>query len=66
MIKVGKRQERAKICKVCGKEGHGNYIKQHIESNHMEGVSLPCQLCDKLLRSRHALSNHISRYHKER
>ena len=66
MIQVGKRQERAKICKVCGKEGHGNYIKHHIESNHMEGVSIPCKLCDKKLRSRHALSNHILRYHKER
>ena len=65
MIQVGKRQERAKICKVCGIEGHGNYIKHHIESNHLEGVSIPCNLCDKMMRSRHALSLHMSRNHKE-
>ena len=65
MIQVGKRQERAKICKVCGIEGHGNYIKRHIESNHLEGVSIPCNLCDKMMRSRHALSLHMSRNHKE-
>ena len=61
MIKVGKQQKRAKICKICGKEGYATDIKRHIEAKHVEGVSLPCNLCDKILRSRNALLCHISR-----
>ena len=53
MIKVGKKQRRAKICKVCGKEGYSSDIKRHVEANHLEGVSVPCNLCDKILRWRH-------------
>ena len=64
MIKEGNRQKRAKICKPCGKEGPSTNIKQHIEANHLEGVSLPCNLCDKILRSRKVLRMHISRNHK--
>ena len=48
----------AKVCKVCGKEGHATDIKRHIENNHLEGVSIPCNLCDKRLRTRHALGRH--------
>ena len=55
MIQVGKQQKRAEICKVCGKEGYASDIKKHIEAKHVEGVSLPCNLCDKILRSRYAL-----------
>ena len=36
---------RAKICKVCGKEGQSMGIRDHIEANHLEGVSLPCNVC---------------------
>ena len=65
MIKVGNQQKRAKICKVCGKEGYLKDIKQHIEAKHLEGVSIPCNLCGKILRWRHALSYHISRNRKD-
>ena len=65
MIQFGNRQEHAKICKVCGKEGPATDIKRHIESNHLEGVSIPCNLCDKILRSRDALRTHIKRNHKK-
>ena len=65
MIKVGKKHQRAKICKVCGKEGYSSDIKRHVEANHLEGVSVPCNLCDKILRWRHALSYHISRNRKD-
>ena len=47
LIQEGKCQKRAKICKACGKEGPLSNIKQHIEANHLEGLSLPCNLCDK-------------------
>ena len=47
LIQKEKWQKRAKICKACGKEGPLSNIKQHIEANHLEGLSLPCNLCDK-------------------
>ena len=52
LIQEGKWQKRAKICKACGKEGPSTNIKQHIEANHLEGLSLPCNLCDKIFRSK--------------
>ena len=63
MIQSGKKQERAKMCKVCGKEGHGTDIKRHIENNHLEGVSIPCNLCDKTLSTRLALGRHRRSVH---
>ena len=60
----GGRQVRGKICKVCGKEGQSIDIKRHIEANHLEGVSLPCNQCDKTFRSRDAVRQHVSRRHK--
>ena len=61
----GKDKRRAQICKICGKEGHTTDIKRHIEHYHLEGVSIPCSLCDKILKSRRALSEHMSRNHKK-
>ena len=49
---------RADICKVCGKEGKGSAIKNHIEANHIEGIVLPCNLCEKTFRSRKTLREH--------
>ena len=46
------------ICKVCGKEGQGIAIRDHIEGNHLEGVSLPCNVCGKVFRSRCSLRKH--------
>ena len=51
---------KAHICKVCGKEGRGSVIKEHIESNHLDGIAIPCNLCGKTSRSRPALKTHIS------
>ena len=42
---------KAYICKVCGKEGVRSQIREHIEANHLEGISLRCKLCEKALRS---------------
>ena len=41
----------ADVCKVCGKEGFGRNIKDHIEANHLEGIVIPCSLCNKTFRS---------------
>ena len=46
------------LCKVCGKEGAGIAIRDHIEANHLEGVSLPCNICGKMFRSRCSLRKH--------
>ena len=46
------------ICMVCGKEGQGTAIRDHIEANHLEGVSLPCNVCGKDFRSRASLRKH--------
>ena len=35
------------ICNVCGKEGKGSNIKQHIEAVHIDGISAPCEICEK-------------------
>ena len=46
------------LCKVCGKEGQGPNIKDHIEANHLEGIIIPCNLCDKTFRSRNGFRQH--------
>jgi len=53
--------KRADVCNECGKEGIGRDLKDHIEAKHLEGVSIPCSLCDKFFRTRSAL-----RFHKKR
>ena len=52
------KQEKANICKVCGKEGQWVAIRDHIEANHLEGVSLQCNNCEKAFRSRSSLRMH--------
>ena len=60
----GGASKKAHICKVCGKEGRGSVIKEHIEANHLDGMAIPCNLCGKTSRSRHALKTHKHNYHK--
>ena len=54
---------KADVCKVCGKEGMGSAIKDHIEANHIEGIVIPCNLCEKTFRSRNALKIHNRSHH---
>ena len=56
---------RARICKVCGKEGGTTNIKNHIEANHITGISIPCDLCGKECKSRAAMAMHKSNYHRK-
>ena len=42
------------VCNVCGKESKQGNMKNHIEANHLEGISVPCNFCEKLFRSRNA------------
>ena len=50
---------KAYICQICGKEGQQSNIKDHIEANHLAGISIPCSLCEKTFRSRDSLRHHI-------
>ena len=57
------QNKRADRCKVCGKEGENKSIKDHIEANHLEGIAIPCNLCEKTFRSRGAFRKHKFRHH---
>ena len=57
-------RQKADRCKVCGKEGMGSAIKDHIEANHIEGIALPCNLCGKIFRSRNGLKLRNRCHHK--
>ena len=59
-------RRRLYVCNVCGKEGQSIDVKKHIEANHLEGISIPCNMCDKSSRSRSALSKHKIAYHTEK
>ena len=52
-------------CNVCGKEGQSMNVQHHIESHHLEGISLPCNLCEKTYRSRSSFQNHKRICHKK-
>ena len=58
MLPHGKGHIRAKICKVCGKDGAPSAIRDHIEVHHLEGIVLACSTCEKTFRSRTSLRLH--------
>ena len=60
-----KKRGRARICKVCGKEGSMCNIRDHIEAIHVTGISIPCDTCGKAFGSRHSLTVHKSVYHRK-
>ena len=62
MIQVGNKRKRAESCKE--KEDVSQAIKDHIEANHLEGVVLPCNQCEKTFRCRNTLRWHVRKYHQ--
>ena len=56
---------KARICKMCGKEGSRDVIMKHIEAQHIPGISLPCGLCGRVFRTRHALREHKRLHHRD-
>ena len=58
IVKVGARQDKAKICKVCGKEGQWSQIRNHIEAHHITGVSHTCNICGTTTRTRQTMYLH--------
>jgi len=57
----GSHLKKAEICTVCGKEG--NNIRAHIEAKHLAGVSIPCNLCGEVFKSRGTLAAHSRKHH---
>ena len=51
-------------CIVCGKEAKSGDLKNHIETNHLDGISIPCNICEKTFRSRDSFGKHLRHFHK--
>ena len=67
MMVVGQKKLQGgstRICTVCEKEGSQRLIIDHIERNHISGVSIPCNICQKTFRSRASLKVHNFTQHK--
>ena len=62
-VKSENKMVPAYVCKVCGKKNRRSYLKNHIESNHLEGISFPCNRCEKTSKTRSALKFHNSHFH---
>ena len=56
-------RQKNNVCNVCGKEGQQGQIKQHIEAKHVEGVSIPCNRCEKIFRTRTSYKWHNANKH---
>ena len=54
---------KARICHVCGMEGRGFNIQQHIALKHIEVVSILCKLCDKSFKSMRKIKRHFNNDH---
>ena len=52
------------LCTVCGKKDKKTNLMNHIEANHLEGICIPCDFCDKTFSSRISLTIHKGRFHK--
>ena len=53
------------FCTECGKKDKKNTnMVSHIEGNHIDGVSHPCNQCGRLFRSKNSLQKHTSIKHK--
>ena len=52
-------------CGLCGKAGDNSKrnMRNHVET-HLEGLSFPCQNCQKVFRSRNSLNVHKSMFHR--
>ena len=58
---LGNGRGFAYLCKVCGKEGRDHHIQNHIEANHLEGVVIPCDICEKTFRCRDIFRKHAKK-----
>jgi hypothetical protein len=57
---MGGSMGKSRVCKLCGKEGIRQVIMDHIEENHIDGIAVPCNSCDKTFRTRTRFRLHQS------
>ena len=63
---VERREDGLFHCKVCGKSAKQKIVvKNHIEAKHLEGIEIPCPICGKIFRSKHSLTQHSFKSHKQ-
>ena len=64
MVEIGKFDgNMRRWCIPCGKLSRGTSdAKEHAET-HIEGLSFPCQYCEKTFRSRHSRKQHSLKMH---
>ena len=62
--KPGSTLGRARICKLCGKEGSMTSVWNHIEAKHLDN-SYPCNQCEKISKSRNGLAQHRASFHSK-
>ena len=62
--KPGSTLGRARICKLCGKEGYMTSVWNHIEAKHLDN-SYPCNQCEKISKSRNGLAQHRASFHSK-
>ena len=55
--------KHAYVCNMCGKEGQQTTIKGHVEAKHLDGITIPCNICEKIFRSRANLRAHKRNSH---
>ena len=68
MEKTFKQDKDGKLlysCTICGKQAINSALKNHIEANHLEGISIPCNFCETICSTRNALKLHLTRNHLE-
>ena len=62
--KPGSTLGRARICKLCRKEGPFSTVWNHIEAKQFD-VSYPCNQCEKVSKSRNGLAQHRVSFHSK-
>ena len=61
-FKSGRKYEKGRICRVCGKEGKISVLMPHIEAKHISGFSYSCQLCSYTTNTRNNLRLHKGKH----
>ena len=62
-ISTGNGQGKLATCNICGKQASFHSMANHVEANHITGVSHSCEVCGKTSRSVHGLRQHKTKYH---
>ena len=64
--RFGRKNERGRICRVCGKEGKISVLMPHIEARHISGFSYSCQLCGYTANTRTLLKVHKRKHEDDK